>query len=451
MLKPRHRKNHHVELWKAIDTLAAIIALIIVAILAYFYFEIPAWTFFSKEVRNFLMTLITNFIPIYILFSISFFLFKKLQEIRTDQDINFLSQTIANEVLASLHQKNNTFIDTKGLIVSNQSTIKSRDEITAANNQLIAEAKDNIISFSGDLSWTTKCHQALIEAVKNNVSIRILCKDPLVDESKQNVARYFRQAGIEIKYYPANFDPDVRGLMIDTSTLKKAFFVEKKHRKLGDDYQRYGTISNAGEFEYWVKRLDAENDMAIVSPLAKLFEMLWKQGFKADVLSQGDRLAIEREVKKLPQYQQAKISIRSVKIANLKPLHRFIDSQEYKDIDTLASRMKKHDISLWDGVAVSSATSIKQICPPIIEIHNNESIILDGLGRVYYSRLKDEREMIACVIENVSEPLVGEPWTWDKIQIIKSSDYKKTENFQKFNATYWRDFYSVHSALEQIT
>lgn len=451
MPRNRNHRNHQNELWKALDRLAGLASMVVVAALTYLYFQIPTWSFLPEQAREFLMALITNVIPVYILFAVSYFLFRQVQWIRSNQDTEVLARNIASEVTTLLQEEHAITANQYSRAAIGLEQIKSRDEITTANIQLIGEARQNIISFSGDLSWTTKCHQALMSAVAQNVSIRILCKDPLSEESKRHVERYFRQPGIEVKYYPVGFDPVIRGLMIDTSTAKKAVFVEKEHKSLGDSYQRSGVIGDPTNYEYWGKRLNAENDMAIVSSLAKLFEILWEQALEAEILYEGDWLAVEEKLKRIRQYQQATISVRSVKLANLRPLHRFIDVQEYERIQALAIKLKHHKIPLWNVVTIASAKSKKTLCPPIIEFHTDGQIILDGLGRVYHSRQLGESELIACVVENVSEPTIGKPWTWDRVEVVKNSAYTKTENFQNPNSDYWRSFDNVHTALERIS
>lgn len=360
-------------------------------------------------------------------------------------------QQIANEIKEVLTADSSlNYLRLEGTKLAPQNTINSREEITNANIQLISQAKQNVISFSGDLSWTKKCHSALIEAIGEGVSVRILCKYPLTDETKRHIQRYFRQEGIEIKYYPRDFDPDVRGLMIDTSTIKSAIFVEKKHKILEFHYQRTGEMGDSLSYEYWGQRLNAENGLAIVSPLSKLFEILWSQAHEASILFAGNWFDVERGLKQVRQYRQANLSMRNVKIANLKPLHRFIDASEYRRVRELAETITSHGFPLWNVVTIHTPATEKIICPPIIEIYDNQWLIVDGLARILYSRQKGLAEIAACVVENVSEPPVGTPWKWNKVEVLEYTDYSKEENFQNLDFQYWRDLDSFHASLERF-
>ena len=435
------------ELWSALERIAALASIAIVISLSYLYFQIPSWQILSEDARDFVMALIVNVIPVYILFVISYFLFRKIQILRASEDKQELAQYIATKIHAENKKPSVLYDNTLSLP---EKTIKLREDITAANIGLINQAKQNVISFSGDLSWTKRCHEALLDAVRHNIAVRILCKDPLNDEAKRHVERYFQQPGIDIRYYPSDFDPDIRGLMTDTSTSRHSLFVEKKHKTLGDDYERTGAAGTSETYEYWGQRFDSEHDLAIVSPLSKLFDMLWEQAKPSNVLYTGDWHDVERELKRLPQYKNARMSIRMVKLANLKPLHRFIDEREYVRIQDLSKRFQRHNIPLWNVVTVHSSISKKTICPPIVEIHNNDWIVFDGLARVYHSRQDGSTDLVACVIENVNKPPSGAVWTWNQVQVVTQSDYTKDENFQDYNASFWRDYDGVHSSLERM-
>ena len=190
------------------------------------------------------------------------------------------------------------------LIEQSRKTIKSREKITLENLRLITNAQSEVVSFSGDLSWTESTHSALISAVDQGVSVRILCKDPLTKKAKSHVQRYLQQPGIRIRYYPPQLDPDVRGLMIDPQTTKHLLLVEKKHKTKGFDYQRDGTPGNTANYEYWGQTFTIDEDLSIVSPLAKLFNALWELSSEATVIDDGDWLTIEREIRKLRQYHR---------------------------------------------------------------------------------------------------------------------------------------------------
>ena len=329
-------------------------------------------------------------------------------------------------------------------------TIKSREKIMLENRRLITNAQNEVISFSGDLSWTENTHPALMAAVDHGVSIRILCKDPLTKKAKAHIQRYLQQPGIELRYYPPKLDPDVRGLMMDPQTTKYLFLVEKKHRTKGFNYQRDGTPGNTTSYEYWGQVFTAREDLSIVAPLAKFFNALWELSLEATVLDEADWLTIEREIRRLPQYQSAEINVDVVRIADLKPLHRFIEISRYEVIKAQAERMKIHGIPLWSHYSLLTPSYKRIVCPPIVEYYKEgKFVIIDGLARIYEAKQLNLTEVTVCTIKQASGPLPSTPWEWDDVRVVADGVYSKQENFQNLKLDYWRPIKSAIHALTQ--
>ena len=146
-----------------------------------------------------------------------------------------------------------------------------------------------------------------------------------------------------------------------------------------------------------------------------------------------------------------KIDLRSdVKIANLHPIHRYIDESEYKQIQLLCQRYEWHDIPYWDVTSVIHDSFRKIVCPPIIEKHGGKWIIADGLARIYTARQMGLSTVKAVVIESPSEPPVGSVWNWDQIRVTSDSSYSKVENFKSPNLKRWRQLDSFHKSLSNV-
>lgn len=339
------------------------------------------------------------------------------------------------------------------LVKQSRKTIKSREKITLENLRLLTNAQSEVISFSGDLSWTENTHSTLIGSVDQGISVRILCKDPLTKKAKSHIQRYLQQPGIKIRYYPSQLDPDVRGLMMDPQTTKYLLLVEKKHKTKGFDYQRDGTPGSTANYEYWGQIFTADEDLSIVAPLAKLFNALWELSSEATVIDDGDWLTIEKEMRKLRQYQGANVSLEVMRIADLKPLHRFIELKRYEVIQAQAARMKIHGIPLWSHYSLQTSAYNRIICPPIVESYKDgKFVIIDGLARIYEAKQLGLTEVTVCAIEKASEPLASTPWEWDEVRVVADRIYSKQDNFQNLNLDHWRQVKSfVHALTKPIS
>jgi len=443
-----HKENRETALLSALDWLIFIMAFAMLVLLTAGYFVLPKLIHEQSEWLSFLQAIITNLIPVLLLFVLSYIAYRRIEVIRSERDTDLLVQKVVNNVVERLQavsqmnsvQKQN----------SNEGVVQNRSDIAEINKQLISEADDIVVSFSGDLSWIENSHTELLKAVNRNVKVQLLCKDPITSEAKKLVEKYYQQPGIQIRYYPSDFVLGVRGMMIDIPIPKKAVFFKKQHKILGENFTRgSGKPGDTATFDYWLRVCDGEDDLAIVAPFAQLFNVLWERASNADILErrESDFQIVQRELKKLYQYTQAEIELRRIKVANLRPLHRYIDEAEYKRIDLLAKRFRWHHFEYWELVSVLFGDRRKLICPPIIEVHNDTWSIVDGLARVHYSREQGQSEIIACVVEKVSEPPVGEIRNWEEVRIVKDSDYKKNENFRRLDMSRWRHLDTLHKGL----
>lgn len=435
-------------LLSAFDWLIFIIATVALALLILAYFVLPKLLVASNAWLIFLQSIITNLIPVLLLFVLSYIAYRRIETIRSERETELLAQKVADDVIERM--RNESIPTLAKERDEAQGLVEKRSDITAINKQLISEADDVIASFSGDLSWVEGCQSELISAANRNVRIQLLCKDPITPEAKHLVEKYYRQPGIQIRYYPNDFLLSARGMMIDIPTTKKAVFFKKQHKSFGENFARgSGKPGDTTAFDYWLRICDAEDDLAIVAPFAQLFNILWERASHADILEKRDTdiQLIHRELKKIRQYSQSEFTIRRVKVANLRPLHRFIDEVEYNRIKLLAKRLQWQRLEFWDTLSIQSRDTRKIICPPLIEIQNDTWVIVDGLARVYHSRELGHAEIVACVIEKATEPLLGETWDWEHVRTAKESDYKKEDNFRHPEMSRWRHLDTFHTSL----
>lgn len=438
------------NLIKALDRFIFIGAIILLLFLTFSYFAIPR--VLENDWAIFFQSLIVNLIPVLLLFVLSYLTYRRIEAIRTERNNERFVEELANAVLAKI--PDNTIEGNAPPQPLIQASMHTREDITELNKQLILMADENIVSFSGDLSWVEQCKNELTVATNRNVRVRILCKDPTTSKAKKLLEQSANMAGIQIRYYPTNLVLKVRGMMIDIPVTKQAVFFKKYHKVLGDEYSRgSGEQGNNTSFNYWIRVCDQEDDLVIVAPFVQLFDILWERATPADVFEhrENDWLIIERELRKVKQYAESTIELTNVKVANLRPLHRYIDESEYIQVQSLVKRFEWHDdLQLWDIASIQKGSTRKIICPPIIEKHNGSWIVIDGLARVQTARALGRVNIKAVVIEHPSEPVVGNIWGWDNVIVTSNPDYSKRDNFIDPNMEYWRRLDSVHKALSKI-
>ncbi len=96
--------NRHPTLWEDLERLAAIFCLVGIGILAIVYFFVAAQTAqtIPLQVRDFVLALIMNLIPMLLIVVVSYTLFRRILETRSTEDRAVLAGLVASSVRQSV-------------------------------------------------------------------------------------------------------------------------------------------------------------------------------------------------------------------------------------------------------------------------------------------------------------------------------------------------------------
>jgi hypothetical protein len=130
-----NNKKREEALWKELDNLAFWLSAVAIIILCVVYFILPSLVT-SPFLLNFLLSIITNLIPVCLLFVLSYTFLRRIQTIRSDKDNEILimqiSSTIRGELLSDLR---NTQSDVADEIIKFQTEISKLDRSVQEQNQ----------------------------------------------------------------------------------------------------------------------------------------------------------------------------------------------------------------------------------------------------------------------------------------------------------------------------
>jgi hypothetical protein len=114
------------ELLRELDKLAFIASGVIIAVLIASYFVVASNTELLPIVREFIQGIILNLIPIFLLFVVSYALFRRIQTIKSEHETDELAKRIASEIKAPDSDESGhtspPFLATLDLLVQNQAT-----------------------------------------------------------------------------------------------------------------------------------------------------------------------------------------------------------------------------------------------------------------------------------------------------------------------------------------
>lgn len=122
-----HRKREE-ELWKEIDRLALWSSAIAILLLTLAYFLVPNFVQ-NTLIRDFLLGIITNLIPVFLLFALSYVFLRRIQTIRSERDTENLVRKITNTVRSIL-------VDTQ---LSSQDDTSTTDKLKSADKEVVTQ------------------------------------------------------------------------------------------------------------------------------------------------------------------------------------------------------------------------------------------------------------------------------------------------------------------------
>jgi len=164
---------------------------------------------------------------------------------------------------------------------SDQPVVHQKMQIAAIWRHRIESATDALYFFARDLSWSASLWDAMQKKIQEGLIVRVCCQKPRETESlKWKNIRQLHDAGVEIRFFDATFDPGLRGFIWEPMRPSKwaAVFVEKEQRK-GSQHELRGMGYSIGESEYFytatIYNTHIQNRM--VTAAVRLFESIWER------------------------------------------------------------------------------------------------------------------------------------------------------------------------------
>jgi membrane protein implicated in regulation of membrane protease activity len=140
---------HTQELLRQFDRYTIIVAIGSIIVLSVAYFVLGSFNLSPGSIwdmaRQFAMSLITNLIPVFLLFAVTYALFRQVQQIKSEQEIESLVGKIGKAVNSELEGISTELEEQRGLLEQNLGGRPlERDEIYPAVTRVIGVANEHI-------------------------------------------------------------------------------------------------------------------------------------------------------------------------------------------------------------------------------------------------------------------------------------------------------------------
>lgn len=128
------KNNYNKEIWEAIDRSTILVSLLMIVLMCIFYFYILESVWLEVNVKTFLLDIITNIIPVFVVFIFSYFLIRKFQKLRA----NVEKDTLLDEIEKKINETQNPRLENveRELEKINQNLNEVNKSIEKNNNQI---------------------------------------------------------------------------------------------------------------------------------------------------------------------------------------------------------------------------------------------------------------------------------------------------------------------------
>lgn len=208
-------------------------------------------------------------------------------------------------------------------------------------------------------------------------------------------------------------------------------------------------------------RYTSLNDELVIDALAEKFNSAFGASSSFTIknplrCNQIHEKLIFSNLKSVSQYSSKSVefSIEKIDIKEVFFLTRFIKGYKYRQMERIFKVFKDDlKIALFSPIALSNGAGKDSIMtPPIIEIHNDKKIVIEGNARLFYAfKNFAEDELKAVVIRNVNHPLPSSgQFTINQI-LISDKDKRGNARYEKFDQQHFRYIESeIHNVMTSL-
>jgi pyrimidine deaminase RibD-like protein len=276
-----------------------------------------------------------------------------------------------------------------------------REGLLQQSLDLISGTSGDVLIFAGDLSWLRELQVTLVLAKLGGRRVRILC-DRANQRTQESALSIDTATSLGADVGLTHVHIGVRGTLVSPTTEQAAMIcVERKPGLHGLLFQ-------------------APHEVSILDGLAQLFESSWKDADKRaaanpQIIPIPAEKIIEALRKQVPAYHNASIEFVSVKVANLKPLARFLERFKLSRLNQLAILSEDYG-AIFPAVIQGSPWAI---IPPVVEeTSEGELVILDGTHRVFSALSRGIETIDVLLVRGVTSGLPATPLEWDQTSLV---------------------------------
>jgi hypothetical protein len=183
-----------------------------------------------------------------------------------------------------------------------------------------------------------------------------------------------------------------------------------------------GVPSSSNIYSHRATRYLPDDDSRYVAILNSLFAFYWRTSIDSLVLYSGklNTHHIAQTLRIVPHYIAIKESDIKIEILDTNDLWAACTYVKQEKLQSAKAILKAYEHSKIQPFLDCKCLSNKGeflLLPPIIEKHDEKYIIIDGMHRLFYAHVFEEKQEACCLIVSIDTPPPSSPIPLDKVQI----------------------------------
>lgn len=148
-----------------------------------------------------------------------------------------------------------------------------------------------------------------------------------------------------------------------------------------------------------------------------------------------------RKIRCIPQYRDSlAVTITETRLspAQLLPLCRYVRIHRLEKVEKLVEAYQAASLQQFEGAWILRDDRDVLLVPPIIEVHHQRNVIIDGLHRVFLGRQSKIALLTVAVVRGDLSPLPADVLSWSEVELT-SERVPRSTKFRNLDEANFRD------------
>jgi len=382
----------------------------------------------------------------------------------TDQGYEPLIVCLASiSTLASISIISNKKCESNGSIDNNSISLNSKTKINDSWQNILTKASENLIIFGGDISWIERDKDAIKKLFdkKTSVKVQVLCRraehenKEILSNLKNNLKQLIF-SGAQTKFYveQRSKETKIRGLISDPKLDYGEGLIISKISKKNID-RGTGLPGDEKNYEYLATHLFKTKINNNIKIYYELFQKIWETALIGIVLEEKKEYTTadyHKWLQYIPEYKDLReddISLKTIQICNLFSLCHVVKTYKFPFTSSLIDAYQTQQLTLFSPCEVVSSTKPEKtiLLPPILEQHDANIVIIDGMHRLYYSYFYKKINKVNCLVIKSKKKLPSEIIPLNHVRVRTEKAQNRKDCFTSFNPKLFRQIDILDSKL----